>query len=75
MTSLQQLLFTRHIATHNLSFTTTDEFEFRFLIWQMKDDFVNAHNADPTASYTVAHNKFSTWTNEEYKQRLLGYKQ
>ena len=70
---LSQLLFTRHIAKHNLDITNIEDFAMRFNIWQEKDSIINIHNMDPTATYTLGHNKFSTWTQEEY-EAILGFK-
>jgi hypothetical protein len=39
----------------------------------MKDAEYKKINANPANTFTVGHNKFSTWTDAEYK-RLLGFK-
>ena len=73
MTQLQQLLFTRHIAQHNVDISNVDEFAMRFNLWTEKDMIINIHNMDPAASYTLGHNKFSTWTQDEYES-ILGFR-
>lgn len=39
----------------------------------IKDAAMIEINADPTNTFTVGHNKFSTWTDDEYKA-ILGYR-
>jgi len=39
----------------------------------IKDAGIAEINSDPSNTFTVGHNKFSTWTDDEYKA-LLGYK-
>ena len=66
-------LFARHLATYNIAFTDVDDFAARFQIFADNTDAINAHNAHPDATYTMAHNHMSTWTHEEYT-RLLGFR-
>jgi len=65
--------FINHMADFGLSFATKEEYEFRLGIYTMKDAEYAKINADPANTFTVGHNKFSTWTDAEYK-KLLGYK-
>jgi len=65
--------FLQHVAEHGLNFGTTEEFNFRQNIFEMKDAEYTAINADTKNTFTVGHNFMSTWTNAEYK-KLLGYK-
>ena len=65
--------YIEHLAYHGLSFGTKEEYSFRLNLFAEKDAEYKAINADPTNLFTVGHNKFSTWTQQEYK-RLLGYK-
>lgn len=39
-----------------------------------KDKVLNEINADENNTFTVEHNRFSTWTDAEYN-KLLGYKE
>ena len=64
--------FSQHVADHGLSFATKEEYEFRFDLFAAKDKSLNEINADPNNTFTVEHNKFSTWTKGELK-RILGY--
>jgi len=65
-------LFMNHVADFGLSYGTIEEFNFRQAIFNIVDAELNQINAE-NSSFTVAHNKFSTWTDAERK-RLLGYK-
>jgi len=64
--------FVNHMTEHGLSYGTQEEFVFRFQIYQQKDAEITKINAEQE-SFIVGHNKFSTWTDAEYK-RLLGFK-
>jgi len=63
--------FLEHVAEHSLNFATSEEFMFRQAIYTAKDAENTLINSNPENTFTVGHNKFSTWTHEEYKQ-LLG---
>ena len=65
--------FLSHVAEQGLNFATTEEFLFRQNIFLMKDAENKEINANPENTFTVGHNQFSTWTDEEYKG-LLGYR-
>ena len=66
-------IFLNHVAQYNLSYGTTEEFNFRQKLFMEKDAEFKLINADPANTFTVGHNFLSTWTKEEYSQ-LLGYK-
>jgi hypothetical protein len=51
---------------------TSDEYSFRLELFAKKDSEIKSINAKQS-SFTVGHNKFSTWTDYEFK-RLLGYR-
>ena len=61
------------MSTFGLSYATHEEFEFRRQIFANKDSFINEHNSK-NGSFILGHNKFSTWTEAEYK-RILGGRQ
>ena len=65
--------FANHAASYGLSYGTEDEYDYRFKLYALKDNIINEINSDPENTFTVGHNKFSTWTAEEYS-RLLGLK-
>ena len=61
--------FMNYISAHGKSYANLAEYNSRFEMFAKKDAFIKAH--DPVATkYTVAHNKFSDWTDEEYKAIL-----
>lgn len=62
-----------HVAEYGLSYGTEEEFAYRLNLYALKDKELNEINADPNNTFTVAHNKFSTWSEWEYK-RILGWK-
>merc|ERR1719174_911370 len=59
--------FVSYIAEHNKSYATSEEFTFRMNQFIEKDNFINEHNAE-NSSFTVGHNQFSDWTQEEFDQ-------
>jgi len=65
--------FIHHVAEMNLSYATVEEFEARKDIFKARDAIFEEMNADPANTFTVGHNKYSTWTNSEL-DRLRGYK-
>jgi len=65
--------FISHVAAHNLSYATVEEFNARKAIFAAKDAEINEINADVTNTFTVGHNEFSTWSADEMK-RLNGFK-
>ena len=73
MLALEQK-FLEHVALYSLSYGTNEEFEFRQSLFAEQEMSINAINADPENTFTVAHNEFSTWTTAEYK-KLLGDRQ
>lgn len=64
--------FINYLSAHGKSYKTQNEYKMRLGHYKKKDDFVKKHNALKNVTYTVAHNKFSDWTDEEYK-KLLGF--
>jgi len=65
--------FVHHVAHHNLSYATVEEFNARKALFLEVDAAIEEINANPEHTFTVGHNKFSTWTEYERKQ-MLGYR-
>jgi hypothetical protein len=63
--------FNEHMMEHGLSYATKEEYNVRRNIFAEKDAFINEHNAQ-NGSFFLGHNKFSTWTDAEYKAILGG---
>lgn len=64
--------FINYVAHYGKSYGTSEEYLFRMSIFAEKDAEINKVNAEQS-SYVLGHNKFSDYTESEYK-RLLGYK-
>jgi cathepsin L len=73
VSSIVEQSFIQHLASHGISFGTAEEYKFRLSIFAEKDAEYKKINANSENTFTVGHNKFSTWTKDEYK-RILGYK-
>ena len=58
--------FVDYLAKYGKSFNTREEFLFRQSIFETKDRENRAINSNPKHTFTVGHNKFSTWTDAEY---------
>jgi C1A family cysteine protease len=63
----------QHIAAYGHSYGTIEEYNFRYVEFERHEEIIAAHNATES-TFTLGHNKFSTWTDAEYK-RILGYKE
>jgi C1A family cysteine protease len=64
--------FIQHIAEFGKSYGTKEEYQFRLNLFAEKHAAIAANNAE-NGSFTLGHNQFSDWTQDEYK-RLLGFK-
>ena len=64
--------FIEHMALYGLSYGTQEEYEFRRGIFAEKTAKIQEINSSQS-SFTVGYNKFTTYTDFEYK-RLLGAK-
>lgn len=64
--------FHNHMEVEGLSFGTKDEYEFRFALFQEKEAEIQHWN-NKQDSFRLAHNMFSTMTQEEAK-KMLGAK-
>ena len=65
--------FIHHVAHHNLSYATVEEFNARKAIFLEIDAEIETINADASNTFTAGHNFLSTYTASEKKQ-LLGYR-
>jgi hypothetical protein len=54
------------MSVFGLTFDTKEEYDFRRELFIKKDAEIKASN-EKNGSFKLAHNKFSTWTKEEYK--------
>ena len=65
MLTSTNFLFMKHVAEFNLSYATLAEYEARQAIFIHRQEAIEAENAKPENTFTVGHNKFSTWTEAE----------
>jgi len=61
--------FISYIAEFGKTYNSVEEFEHRLAQFAIKHEFIQQHDAE-AEGYTVAHNKMSDWTHEEYKAIL-----
>ncbi len=61
-----------HIEEFNLNYATQEEHEFRYQIFSQKHMQIENHNLG-NHSFTLGHNKFSTWSADEM-DRILAKK-
>jgi len=58
--------FMDFLARHGKDYNTITEFNFRANLFAKKDAELDEINANPENTFTVGHNTFSDWTEEEY---------
>ena len=61
--------YMEHISAYGISYGTDEEYKFRLEQFAKKDAEINEINAEEN-TYVLGHNKFSTWTMDEYKRIL-----
>jgi hypothetical protein len=64
--TLMEKNFISHMAEHGLSFATKEEYQFRFDLFAKMDAELDLINSNPENTFTVGHNQFSTWTEDEF---------
>ena len=74
MLSAIDFKFISHVATHNLSWATVEEFNARKELFAAADAEIERINAQEGNTFTVGHNHMSHWSPMERK-RLLGYRE
>jgi hypothetical protein len=67
--SADHLSFLNFITTHNKSYESVEDYEFRLAEFLKKDQIILANN-DSGTSFKLSHNKMSDWTESEYKRIL-----
>ena len=73
VTSVVEKSFIEHLAMHGKSYGTPEEYKFRLNLFAEREAAYATINADSNNTFTVGHNKFSTYTKDEMK-KMLGYK-
>ena len=69
---VHELEFMNYTAKFNKFYLQLELFEQRMSNFVRADKIIKEHNATE-ANYTLGHNQFSDWTEEEY-QKILGFK-
>lgn len=57
--------FEQHVVDYGLTIGTEAEKQYRLDLFAQKDKYISEMNAAGN-NYSVGHNKFSTWSHEEY---------
>lgn len=57
--------FAEHMTKYGLSFDSAGEHEMRREKFAEIDAIIRSHNANEDFTFTMGHNRFSTWTPEE----------
>lgn len=65
---LENVMFQDFISTHGKSYSTTEEYKFRFEIFKKTLAKIRAHPKD--ATHTIGLNQFADFTEEEFKKML-----
>ncbi len=65
-------LFRSWMREHGISFKSAHEQKRRFWVFLANHQRIVSHNADTTKSYTLAHNRFSHLTAEEFSAQYTG---
>ena len=64
--------YMNYLAQFNKVYNDVENFNTRMAYFAKANDFIKEHNATES-NYTVGHNQFSDWSQEEY-EGILGYK-
>ena len=65
-----ELKFMKWAVDHGRSYATVDEYGARMLNWLKTHREIERVNETPGETVTLAHNKFSDWSDEEYTAYL-----
>ena len=70
MMSQLDIDFMHYIAKFNKKYESIEEYEDRIVNFAKTDKFIKEANSRTDRSYRAGHNKFSDWTDEEYKAKV-----
>ena len=59
--------FMNYIAKHGKVYETVEEYGFRLNEWRKADRYIQLHNNEMNATWTLSHNHLSDWTHAERK--------
>jgi len=63
-------LFHEHMSIYGLNYKTDEEYRFRMALFEAQNTKLDEIMSRSGNEFVVAHNKFSTWTTEEYTLML-----
>lgn len=66
--------YAEHMTKFGLSYNSVNEFETRKARFAYIDTYIRNHNSKEGVSYTLGHNKFSDWSDEERSSFVKGIK-
>ena len=69
--SADELEFVNYAARFNKAYENMREYAIRFERFNHHHNLISEHNATE-ANFTIGHNQFSDWSDDEYKA-ILGY--
>ena len=62
--------FLEHVAAYGISYGTQEEYAFRQALFAKRDAEYNEINNDPSNTFVVGHNMFSTMTDDEASKMM-----
>ena len=72
--SAEDMQFISYAAVYNKSYKSTEELDHRREQWMRTDAFIQENNNSGNSTHIAAHNKFSDYTDEEFKAMMNGRK-
>jgi len=70
-----RLAFTNFLAKYNKQYSSAEEFQRRFAIFEENYNYIALHNSGKTNTFKLGMNQFGDLSNAEYRSLYLGYKQ
>ena len=71
--STDKLEFAKYAARFNKVYENVEEFNMRLEIFSYWNKVINEHNSIKGSNFSLGHNQFDDWTDEEYNA-ILGYR-
>merc|ERR1712151_193373 len=65
--------FINYVSKYNKTYESVEEFDHRFEQWLRVHMFIKVNNSSREATHVAGHNKFSDWSEEEFKA-MMGLK-
>merc|ERR1712083_647533 len=65
--------FINYVSKYNKTYASVEEFNHRYEQWMRVHQFIKVNNSSLHETHKAGHNKFSDWTEEEFKS-MMGLK-